>query len=169
MPPPLIQLKILIGVMYRGVKFPSPHMFQKHPPSIGFSVHRLLTAYLSHRFSLPFSLSLSLPPSFFPSLLLSRSLSLSLPVSLQIYSVSDAFRQGQEKGGECTIRDKIMAPVGLVWPYTRSINRWFPVPRSALMSMCWDLILKPPYPPSLQRNKHTDARAHPRTQTHRHT
>ncbi|KAG9354503.1 hypothetical protein JZ751_001213 [Albula glossodonta] len=36
--------------------------------------------------------------------------------------------QGQEKGGECTIRDKIMAPVGLVWPCTRSINRWFPVP-----------------------------------------
>lgn len=41
----------------------------------------------------------------------------------------------------CTIRDKIMAPQGLVWPCTRSIKRQLQVPRSTLMSIFWGLIL----------------------------
>lgn len=54
----------------------------------------------------------------------------------------DGGGQGQQGGRYvCTIRDKIMAPQGLVWPCTRSIKRWLQVPRSTLMSIFWGLIL----------------------------
>lgn len=89
--------------------------------------------------------------------LLLPSSSLFLSCQKQIYSACDACRAEECKwacvcvcvwgcrvSGEgrcvCTIRDKIMAPQGLVWPCTRSIKRQLQVPRSTLMSIFWGLI-----------------------------
>lgn len=65
--------------------------------------------------------------------------------------------QGQQGGRcVCTIRDKIMAPQGLVWPCTRSIKRRLQVPRSTLMSIFWGLILH-------VEHQHTHTREHEHT------
>lgn len=91
----------------------------------------------------------------------------------QIYSACDACRaeecewtcvfvcvrmcvlRGCRVSGEgrcvCTIRDKIMAPQGLVWPCTRSIKQQLQVPRSTLMSIFWGLIF---------HTEHTHAHTH---------
>lgn len=93
--------------------------------------------------------------SFTPSGLPPPLLSFFLWCQTQIYSACDVCRaeecewagreggvQGQQGGRcVCTIRDKIMAPQGLVWPCTRSIKRRLQVPRSTLMSIFWGLIL----------------------------
>lgn len=76
---------------------------------------------------------------------------------------------GSDMGGGgvlcvCTIRDKIMAPQGLVWPCTRSIKRLLQVPRSTLMSIFWGLILHDEHPPT-PPPQHTN---HSNTYTHTH-
>lgn len=87
----------------------------------------------------------------------------SLCCQTQIYSACDACRAEEwelasRQAGRvssrkvcvhvCTVRDKIMAPWGLVWPCTRSIKRPLQVPRSTLMSIFWGLILNTDHPPS---------------------
>lgn len=113
---------------------------------------------------------LSTPSSYF----------FSLCCQTQIYSACDACRAEEcEQAGRqarrvssrkvcvhvCTIRDKIMAPRGLVWPCTRSIKRPLQVPRSTLMSIFWGLILNTEHPPSFPLFSTSNLSMHTNTDT----
>lgn len=111
-----------------------------------------LTCRLIH--SHPLALLLSCPSPLSLSLSFSVRHRFILPVMrAELCSVHEQGK-GQQEGGVCTIRDKIMAPWGLVWPCTRSIKRRLLVPRSTLMSICWGLILDSPPPTLSQSHTH---------------
>lgn len=122
-----------------------------------------------------FSFSLYSPRPLYPSFFFP------LCCQTQIYSACDACRaeeyeRASRKAGRvsrrkvcvhvCTIRDKIMAPRGLVWPCTRSIKCPLQVPRSTLMSIFWGLILNTEHPPffllSLLHQRSLNAHEHGR-------
>ncbi len=115
----------------------------------------LMTPQWAIGFSGPLCVFLSVsPPSSFPlhalTLFLCLSLSLSSTDLFCLWCVERravwVLRDRVSRREVCTIRDKIMAPRGLVWPCTRSIKRMLLVPRSTLMSICWGLILGTPHP-----------------------